>query len=140
MKEFIVKGYEISELTGSAKENALDYVRNDMYELDTDEITAARLWLWQKLNHCSYITAAELKALADEYGYWCVFLMVEHYIGRTRMHGARDADYVSRAMNVEADCLIKNLNSGLNYSEKDIIEHADANGWYFDENGKFLGV
>lgn len=140
MKEFIIKGYEISELTGSAKENALDYARKDMYELDASEINAARLWFWRKLNLCAYISAAELKALADEYGYWCGFDMVEHYIERTRMHGVRDTDYVSFALCKEADYLIKNLNSGLNYEEKDIIEHADANGWYFDENGKFLGV
>ncbi len=140
MKTITTVVYSAAELTGMAREKALDFMRADAVELAAADIRQAAAALIEQLPGAYLIDADEIRRAAQRTGDVYAMDIAARYIDDTRMHGARAAAYVESGLNAAAGYLIRGMerNPFERFSDECLIDSADCAGFYFDENGRLM--
>ncbi len=128
--------YRIDELTGAARERAFDWVRDDMYQLESSEILSMPAAIARELPMW-HVTADDLNKAADKVGYCYAYDLVETLLKRHSYHGAKYCDYVERALEKLAGEKVEHIaNYAWEYFPDDcVIEQANENDMEFTADG-----
>ena len=145
MKKITVTVYQLSDLEGRARDNALDFVRARCQWDDTAELGNIATELKYKLEKFSAANAEILRRCAEKIGHSFAFDLVEDAIkllceekGVSEAELVTDCESACKAVSTVCEKTKKLMCSFGYYPEDYLTEHADICGYFFDSNGEVL--